>query len=156
MGQNDQERAELILNGIRKIKLLMKKIMTGFSPDMEPSGLNVTHHRTLLLLENRGDLCMKEICCDLGIEAGSFTPVADKLTEKGLLVRIPDSRDRRRTLLSLTEEGRVFTDELKGKMGEYMTRRLAHLESEQVDRFLEALQVIDEVNRALEANSDGQ
>ncbi|MDC7221096.1 MAG: MarR family transcriptional regulator [Spirochaetales bacterium] len=148
--KNNTDLAEQILKGTRKAKHLMKNIMEGFDHESVYEGLNSTHFRTLMVLEARGNLCMKDICHLLGIEAGSFTPVADRLMKEGLIQRLPDPHDRRKTLLSPTDWGEEFTVRLKEKIGEHMRKRLSLLSEEQSFRFREALKVIEEVSDLLE------
>ncbi len=143
-------KAEKIVTGLKASKGLMKKIMTDFQPRLDHEGLNSTHFRTLVALSHQEKGCMKTICGRIGIEAGSFTPVADKLMEEDLIIRVPDEKDRRRTLLALTERGKAVTDDLKVQMDEYIERRLALLSEHGRERFLAAMDTLVEVDRLLE------
>ena len=146
--------AETIITGLKAGRGLMKKLMTDFQPRLDQEGLNSTHFRTLVTLSNLEKGCMKVVCRKIGIEAGSFTPVADKLMEEGLVVRMPDEKDRRKTFLALTEKGCSVTDDLKKQMEKHIEKRLARLSEEGRDRFLAAMETLVDVDRLLEENSN--
>ncbi len=135
--------------GIRAAKSLFKTLMAGFNPETGMEGLNSTHFRTLVILDEGGRDCMKCICGKIGLEAGSFTPVADRLMAEGLIDRIPDGKDRRRTLLTLTDRGRVFTDKLKNQMEDHLVGRLSSLDGELLGEFLKSLELIMRVDSLL-------
>ena len=58
------------------------------------------------VLSNRQDISVTEIAASLGISHAAVSQMASAMERKGLLVGRPDQRDRRRTLLCLTKEGR--------------------------------------------------
>ena len=146
--------AETIITGLKAGRGLMKKLMTDFQPRLDQEGLNSTHFRTLVTLSNLEKGCMKVVCREIGIEAGSFTPVADKLMEEELVVRLPAEKDRRKTFLTLTEKGRSVTDDLKAQMETHIEKRLARLSEQERNRFLAAMEILVEVDRLLEENKN--
>lgn len=64
--------------------------------------------RILRTLCRRGDMPQKELQDLLGIQAGSMSEIAAKLEDKGLIVRVRSREDRRKVLLSVTEQGRAW------------------------------------------------
>ncbi|MBQ9197449.1 MAG: MarR family transcriptional regulator [Clostridia bacterium] len=64
-----------------------------------------TQSRVLQLLD-AGDISQKDLQDRLQIQPGSVSELITKLEFKGLLIRRRNESDRRKVLLSLTEEGR--------------------------------------------------
>jgi MarR family transcriptional regulator, organic hydroperoxide resistance regulator len=95
-----------------------------FRPPTPPECLpdiNMTHVRTLVFLRLNGAAPMSTAARWLNLEKGSFTPVARRLMEAGLVESVVDEKDRRRTLLRLTVEGTA----LDARMHEHLTREFA-------------------------------
>ena len=70
------------------------------------------HHAILLVLRAAGPLTLSELSKAVLVDPRNMGPVLDPLESRGLLVRGPDDRDRRRRLLSLTGPGHDVADEL--------------------------------------------
>jgi MarR family transcriptional regulator, lower aerobic nicotinate degradation pathway regulator len=70
------------------------------------AGLSQHQHAILCCLDEYGPAFQKDIAGRLGIDSGDIVAFADKLQVAGLITRERDTRDRRRQLLSITEDGR--------------------------------------------------
>lgn len=58
------------------------------------------------------DLESRHVAAEAGITKGTLTGVAQTLINRGLLARTVPAHDRRRTVLSLTDEGRALMQKL--------------------------------------------
>ncbi len=65
------------------------------------------------VLSNRDGISVTEIADALGISHAAISQMATTMEHKGLLVARLDKRDRRRTLLHLTQKGRSAVDVLR-------------------------------------------
>lgn len=144
---------ENIDRGLRAIFLLHRTLMSDFQPETGSPELNRTHWRTLLHIADTGPDCMKGICRHVGLEAGSFTPVADRLIEKGLLDRYQDPDDRRRTLLRLTTAGKSAGNEMRQLIKAHFSRRLSVLDEAELTEFDAALNTIQLINTKLQGTN---
>lgn len=89
------------------------------------AGLGQHQHAILCCLEEFGPAFQKDIAGRLGIDSGDIVAFVDKLQAAGLITRERDTRDRRRQLLSITDEGRrelkrverLFDDAEPGALG---------------------------------------
>ncbi|MCD7917668.1 MAG: MarR family transcriptional regulator [Clostridiales bacterium] len=63
--------------------------------------------KILKILSVSGPLTQKELQDRLDIQAGSMSEIAAKLEGKGLITRTRDDADKRRILLTITDEGRA-------------------------------------------------
>ena len=132
--------------GLREAHMMKKYLMSDFSRDVGNPRMNSTHYRTLMILSRKGPDCMKGICRHLGLEAGSFTPVADRLIEEGLIERGRDDMDRRRTLLRITPEGEKTTIRVKALINEHMAEKLSVLDKRILEELVDAMDLIRRVN----------
>lgn len=141
---------ENIDRGLRNLFLLHKTLMSDFQPDTGTGDLNRTHWRTLMHIAESGPDCMKGICRRVGLEAGSFTPVADRLIEKGLLERYQDPGDRRRNLLRLTSGGVSAGKKMRELMNAHFSMRLSVLDEVELTELAAALNTIRHINVKLQ------
>jgi|GEM_PF-635939 len=141
-----------IQRGLQNLFQLHKTLLSDFHPDIGPAGLNQTHWRSLLHIADSGPECMKGVGRHVGLEAGSFTPVADRLIAEGLVERIPDSRDRRRTFLNITDTGEMIVKEMKRMMKAHFADKLSVLSEKQLSNLAEGITTISEINRILQDN----
>ena len=73
----------------------------------QATGLPAQQYQALLAIKGhpgRDRVTVGELARELFVAHHSASELADRLAEKGLLVRLADERDRRRTLLALTPE----------------------------------------------------
>ena len=80
--------------------------------------------KILRILWEQGEITQKELQEQLGIQPGSMSEIAAKLAAKGLVARGRAESDRRKILLSLTEEGRTW---LARQDEDHVRRRRAEL-----------------------------
>ena len=73
----------------------------------QAAGLPAQQYQALLAIKGHPDrdrVTVGELARELLVAQHSASELADRLAEKGLLARLSDERDRRRTLLALTPE----------------------------------------------------
>jgi DNA-binding MarR family transcriptional regulator len=87
-------------------------------------------------LGRKGDLTMGELADGLLLSVSSATVLADKLEEKGLVVRSRSLDDRRVVRVGLTEEGAKSYNEFYQMILEFATTVLQSLEEHEQDLLL--------------------
>jgi len=95
---------------IRALTMLIDQRLTTFAEE-----LGITQGDLILLYAMRRSgppYCMRptDIFRLLSVTSGAATYRTDKLVEKGLAVRVPDSQDRRSHLIQLTDHGIELID----------------------------------------------
>lgn len=141
-----------IEDGLRSSYVIRKRIMAGFSRNGEAPRLNSTHYRALLYLFRSGPSCMHDVGRQIGLEAGSFTPVADRLIEEGFVERLADPEDRRRLLLRLTDFGEKRVVIIIEKIRNRAEEELSVLGDDLLSELASAMTVISRACRELERN----
>lgn len=69
-------------------------------------GGNASRRRIIALLDEHGALTQRDLRVMLGIQAGSLSELVTRMERFGVIERESDSRDKRRVVIRLTEEGR--------------------------------------------------
>jgi DNA-binding MarR family transcriptional regulator len=93
---------------------LTRRLRRGQAQQLAPLGLTPAQERALRVIA-RGDepRRMTELADQLGIVPRSLTTVIDALEEAGLVRREVDARNRRATLIHLTEKGGAVRDDMR-------------------------------------------
>jgi DNA-binding MarR family transcriptional regulator len=74
-------------------------------------GLGTTERQALSYLEVHGSSGQAAMARDLGITSSALTPLVDRLERHGVAERVRHPRDRRRTIVRVTERGMVLLKE---------------------------------------------
>jgi DNA-binding MarR family transcriptional regulator len=111
-----RERPELdtsILRVSARVVRLERFLSRRIQSDLEAVGLNEGEVNVLASLRRAGppfELTPTELYRGLLVSSGAMTNRLDRLEDAGLIRRIPDEADRRRTRVALTEHGLTTID----------------------------------------------
>jgi len=102
-------------------------------------GISMTHFHVLTLLRHHDAMPMGRLAEILDVSLSNATGVIDRMEERGLVerVRVPD--DRRVVLVKPRQPGLDLVDEVELVKSEVMTRALARLDVDQLDRLTVAV-----------------
>ena len=81
----------------------------------------------LTVLYRDGDMTQKDLLTKTKNTSASLSEMVSKLEAKGLIERTRVDKDRRQTLLSLTQEGRKQAQEVQESIGSFETQALSIL-----------------------------
>lgn len=87
------------------------------------------------------------------VTTASMTSLLDTLEGRGLITRSPDSDDRRKVLVALTENGRHVVDQFLPQVVAVQTALMAGLTETQRHQLLESLATIREAIDTLDADA---
>jgi len=109
-------------------------IFTGEIPEVTPM-----QFAALAKLQESGAQSQNALGRETAMDAATIKGVVDRLVARGLLETRRDTRDRRRTLVGLTEEGRALFLHLAPRAAAITEATLAPLSTGERARFLELL-----------------
>lgn len=93
---------------------LTRRLRRAQAQRLAPAGLTPAQERALRMISRSAEPPrMTALADELGIVPRSLTTVIDSLEEAGLVRREIDPRNRRATLLHLTERGAAIRDEMR-------------------------------------------
>ncbi|WP_195574638.1 MarR family winged helix-turn-helix transcriptional regulator [Paenibacillus sp. 1001270B_150601_E10] len=111
--------------------------------------MSMNQFRLLCILRKQGSTQINELAEKLGVTAGAITGMADKLMDRGLVVRTRISTDRRAVLLEITDEGNGYIDKLAEKQRETLIALFGTLSQEDIEHlqriFTEMLNRLDQI-----------
>lgn len=82
---------------------------------------------TLFFLQDQKNRSMSELAAQLDILKQQLPLLTDKLAEKNFIQRIPDEKDRRSVMVSITPAGLEFLEKFRQETLAVMTARLKQL-----------------------------
>ncbi|GBR46753.1 MarR family winged helix-turn-helix transcriptional regulator [Neokomagataea thailandica] len=110
---------------------------------LQPYGVTDAMWLPLLELDRAVEpMHQKDIAASLGVDNSAVVRVLSTLERRGLVRRVPDSRDRRARAVSLTEEGRQRVSEIYRLSGQMEEELLAGVTPEELKTTRRVLGVI--------------
>jgi MarR family 2-MHQ and catechol resistance regulon transcriptional repressor len=144
-------KTEKISKSITIMPKFMRNILGTFRPNFDIA-LKKNEIMTLLELNQHPDMPMKHYVDIVDMESGSFTYLADKLQDKGLITRVPSGDDKRKTVLSLTDSGKELSNKLEKEFHDHVGKLLTKLDESDLDDLKEAVFLLEKVINKLEKN----
>lgn len=113
------------------------------------SGMKKKNHiKIIIMLYQFKSLTSTEISKMLDIEKGSLTTIIDQLTETGFVVRCDVAKDRRKSLLSLTDLGKTLMENVLDDHVQSIQETFRDVDPDEVDQFVDNLKyVVNIMNR---------
>jgi DNA-binding MarR family transcriptional regulator/N-acetylglutamate synthase-like GNAT family acetyltransferase len=112
---------------------------------MLDSPFSLTQVRVLYELAHRDHPAAARIAQELGLDEGYLSRILRGFQRRGLVAARPSARDRRQTLLALTEEGRRAFATLDARSDEDVAALLARLSPSDQRRLVTAMSTIEEL-----------
>lgn len=103
-------------------------------------GLGTTESQALSYLAVHGDSGQTTLARDLGLTSSASTALVDRLERQGVAERVRHPRDRRRTIVHLTERGLMMVAESQRWLAETM----AQVDEDELERVSASLAFIAE------------
>lgn len=115
----------------------------------EACGYNISLVQSHILyeVENQQEPTMQQVADKLGTDITTFSRQVQSLIKMNLLSKTPSSKDRRISLLSLTEEGKEVAESINQQMHQYLEDIFSHMSLEERDMVIQSIQLL---NRSME------
>ena len=117
--------------------------MRDESVDLSPNQLSA-----MSVLLNSGDQLMGELAAAEKVAPPSMTRIVNGLEERDLVLRRPDPRDRRQSLVSLTDTGRQVLLANRRRRSEWLARRITELDPDDREVLRRAVGILERINAA--------
>jgi len=88
------------------IHRLDQAIVARYRPLLDELSLTYTQYIAMLVLWEKEDMTIGELCTALYLDTGTVSPLAKRLEKAGLVWRKRDENDERTVRIGLTDEGR--------------------------------------------------
>ena len=131
--------------------LFMQRSWRAWNHLAKSSGLSMPQFSILMKVYHRGDCAIGEISEHFDISNAAASQLVDKLVQGGLIHRDESPHDRRAKILNLTEKGRKFIQHGIEERHRWVDQLAGKLTTEQRLRVAEALQIMTQAAKELEA-----
>ena len=98
------------------IDVTLRNLDAIYTQQIESMGLTVVEWYIMRTLYEEDGQMASRLADAVGRAATSFTPILDKLQDKGYIERRPHPSDRRAILVYLTRKGRSIEEEVKASL----------------------------------------
>jgi DNA-binding MarR family transcriptional regulator len=141
---------------VRELLGLFAGILKGLKQDREEEkpaelqrafdegSLGERHFPPLIVLSLEGPLSVSELADRIGLTVATTSLLAGELSKAGLVERREDERDRRRTIVSLTEEIRKIAEPRIQEHLQPFKRALERLSPQARAHFMEGMRALNE------------
>jgi DNA-binding MarR family transcriptional regulator len=102
---------------------------------------------TLLLLDEEGELTIKQVTEILGRSVSATSRLLDQLVERGMVSRREDERDRRTKRIAITENGRNLVATLEQRRADVQIAVMELLTTEEQAEITRALALLAEAGK---------
>jgi DNA-binding MarR family transcriptional regulator len=102
---------------------------------------------TLLLLDEEGELTIKQVTEILGRSVSATSRLLDQLVERGMISRREDERDRRAKRVAITESGRKLIATLEQRRAEVQIVVMEYLSAEERADVTRAMALLAEAGK---------
>jgi len=118
-----------------------------------PCSLNKNQNKALLIIGSVGEIMPTTLGKCLDLQKGSLTSMIDALEREELVCRKGDPGDRRKTLVSLTEKGKVYRDWFTGELEKSASEVLNRLPEEDIAAYQESLKTMLGILKKLDGSA---
>jgi MarR family 2-MHQ and catechol resistance regulon transcriptional repressor len=130
----ENEMQELIYAMREILKLLSKMTLKVMAKE------NITEQQMAVLnILMKGPVQMNQLCRELIVSSPNITTLVDRMEKKGLVNRTEDVKDRRKTEIQLTPNGKKLFDAAKDKYREYLQESLRTLTPQEREKLSQLL-----------------
>jgi DNA-binding MarR family transcriptional regulator len=156
-GTVEAELAELI-RSIRPVIAALKQAGPApaiFEEAFSRGALGPRHAPVMMMLAHEGQLSVTEVAERLGLSLSTTSLLVGELDRAGLIVRVEDQRDRRRTLVQMAEGYREAAEEWLQERVAPLRNTLARLSPEGRAGFIEGWRILrEEIEGSLGSEPD--
>gem|GEM_PF-6869802 len=125
------------------ISKLVQSLFGTFKPNIDEN-LKKNEVKLLVEMNFHPNHPLKYYVEAIGMEFGSFTYLSDRLIEKGFVYKTQSEKDKRVSILSLTEKGEEIALEVCKQFQDHILLKVEALDQESQDKFNLAIDLLEE------------
>jgi DNA-binding MarR family transcriptional regulator len=138
----NDENITLIPSLVRSLRLCFEKDVVKPSLHLSGEDLSPHHFQIMKFVDIEGHPYIGEISEESKISKAQMTNSIDKLVSLGMIIRIPDTRDRRKICLELTEKGKSVVTRMDAIVNQHMKKKLSKLSDAELSELWRALEYL--------------
>jgi DNA-binding MarR family transcriptional regulator len=119
---------------------IIERRMHAMVRDLMPEELTVDQFRALRYLRHNARSTASDVAEIFCVGKSSITAIMTRLSDKGLIQRVPDEKDRRVINLVLTEEGSRLCDLMEDRVQTVLAGIIEHFDEKEAAAFIETFE----------------
>lgn len=147
--ERDHRREELTAHIVRSEEALHAAVVRWLDPVRVPADLTLRQVQVLALVRATPGLTGQDLARLLDVTTPTTSGIVERIVSRGWLDRRPDPADRRRQLLTVTEEGLAVLAALEGPPRGARARLLEGLDVEELEDLARLVGRMLEVGRRI-------
>lgn len=96
-----------------RIYTVSRLLTQAYRPLLEPLGLTYPQYLVMMVLWERDNQLVGDICQRLRLDTNTLTPMLQRMEKEGFIIRTRGIADGRQTLVSLTRKGHRLEEQAK-------------------------------------------
>jgi DNA-binding MarR family transcriptional regulator len=142
---NDNELLARSINQFRRT--IIRDFIFVVVRTFEDFDYSLPQMATLLLLDEEGELTIKQVAELLGRSVSATSRLLDQLVVRGMITRREDERDRRAKRVAITERGRALIATLEQRRADAQIAVMEYLSAEERAQVRRAMALLAEAGR---------
>jgi DNA-binding MarR family transcriptional regulator len=126
------------------LQLLARRFGLLHKDGAQCCGVSVVQSHIIYELFKRPDISLNELSEALSIDTSTLSRQIQQLVESGMVNRLPDPKDRRYVILSLTQKGEEQYREIAKTMEDYILGIFQNVPPDKKAQVLESLQILSD------------
>lgn len=133
---------------ISKIKQVSGRIFDKMLKDYEITDLNTAQGRIIFVLWQKDCIPISELGKQTALSKTTLTSMLDRLEQAGHIMRQPDEKDKRKTVIALTDKTKQLKERYETVSEEMLALFYKGLSEEQIDEFERTLNhILNQLNQ---------
>lgn len=131
---------QIQLRDFRKyLREIEREVARSLKDQTTCCGVTMAQCHVILELGELGNPSIGDLADRLKLDASTLSRTVDGLVKSGLLNRLEDPRNRRRTVISLTEKGQAVSESINTQCDQFYLSLFSKIPAERHGRLLEAV-----------------
>jgi DNA-binding MarR family transcriptional regulator len=148
MQQITSDDQEMLARSISQFRRTMvREFVLGIITTFGDFDFSLPQMATLLLLDEEGEITIKQIAEFVGRSVSATSRLLDQLVERGMVSRREDERDRRAKRVAITESGQTLIATLERQRAEAQIVVMEYLSAEERAEVTRAMALLAEASR---------
>ncbi|MBH5319807.1 MarR family transcriptional regulator [Paenibacillus sp. GSMTC-2017] len=140
----DQSMLKQLINRYERANFVIERRLNAKLRGMMPGELTVEQFKTLRFLKHNGSSTSSELSEVFCVGKSSITAIITRLSDKGLIKRLPEEKDRRVTNLALTEQGKCICELMEEQVLNVIGKVMEHFDEKEACIFIKTYEKLVE------------
>lgn len=141
----DQETINALIRRYETVSFNVMKKAESLIKDEIVEELTYEQHMTLHFIKSVESCTATTLSEAFFVKKSAITAIVNRLTEKGLITRTRDPKDRRQVYLTLSEKGQTLYKRCETNIHQLVRSMILNFESEEIKTFIETYEKLSHV-----------